>query len=317
MNFDAYYSKVRFNYIDRELEKSGKFSYKGEERIKKTASFYGDKLNVYIDTSDGVNEDLRIQEYCGRMYNIIRDSNEKPFLFFKSAYSDIWSKNIEKMAEENGGKVYPFFKWSFNNNFYKHVLGKREEILKAYKSTKKEFDVGVFCGLNPYTYPKPSEENSLISWSDHEKFNVPGSSKNTGTYTNDSRKKIYDKLKKSNFKILHIDKVPYLDYISESFKCKTILNPPGMGEYTSRMVDQSYLGGCIFLRKNSYDNGLTWKNHIPEVDFKSGNWESEIELLINNYKIHGDACQEYFDKCWTPQAIVSFIISTIEKNEAK
>ena len=314
MKFDLYYSKKRFDYIDKSLRSVDGFNYAGGEKIKKTACLYGVNINVYIDTSDGVNDDLEIQEYCGRMHQIIKDSNGKPFLFFKSATSNVWSSNIIDMARKNKGKVHPFFKWSFNNDFYNHVFNNRESFIAQNAKVKKEYDVGIFCGLKPYQYPKPSSSNSSISWSDHEKFGVPGESENTGFYTNDSRKVLCDQLQSSNLKVLHLEKVSYLDYLKESFKCKTIFNPPGMGEYTSRMVDQTYLGGCVFLRKNSYDNGYSWKDYIPEIDFKSKDWEKTLRHVIDNYKFHGMRCKEYFDNFWTPEAIVSYLIETIKQD---
>ena len=314
MKFDMYYSKKRFGYIDKLLRGSDGFSYLGDEKIKKTACLYGENINVYIDTSDGVNDDLKIQEYCGRMHKVIKDSSGKAFLFFKSAMSNKLSNYIDNMAQENKGRVHPFFKWSFNDDFYNSVFRNREAFIAQNAKVKKEYDVGIFCGLKPYQYPKPSSFNNSISWSDHEKFGVPGKSENTGFYTNDSRRVLCEKLQSSGFKVLHLEKISYLDYLRESFKCKTVFNPPGMGEYTSRMVDQSYLGGCIFLRKNSYDNAHSWKNYIPEVDFKSSEWEKDLSRIIDNYGYHGMKCQEYFDNFWTPDAIVSYLTATIKKD---
>ena len=314
MKFDLYYSEKRFGYIDESLKNTKGFNFCGGEKIKKTACLYGENLNVYIDTSDGVNDDLEIQEYCGRMYNVIQDSNGKPFLFFKSAMSSKWSNDIVKMASENKGKVHPFFKWSFNDDFYSHVYDKRDKFISKNRVKNKEYDVGIFCGLKPYKYPKPSNVNKFISWSDHQKFNISGTSKDTGFYENNTRRTLCEKLQASGFKVLHLEKISYLDYLRESFKCKTVFNPPGMGEYTSRMVDQAYLGNCIFLRQNSYDNGNTWKNHIPEVDFNKNNWEIDLAAVIDNYKFHGMKCREYFDNFWTPTAILDYLVGTIKKD---
>jgi len=314
LKFDAYYSKKRFNYIDKRLSKLENFNYCGDEKIKKTACLYGENINVYIDTSDGVNDDLAIQEYCGRMLNVIKDSKGKPFLFFKSAFSNKFSNNIVEMARENKGKVHPFFKWSFNNDFYTHVLSNRDKFISRMQKKTKKYDIGIFCGLKPYKYPKASSANSFISWSDHEKFNIPGSSENTGFYTNQSRKILCEKLQSSNFKVLHLEKVSYLDYLEASFECRAVFNPPGMGEYTSRMVDQSFLGGCVFLRKNSYDNGHTWKNHIPEIDFKSEDWEVDLKNVVDNYKFHGMKCKEYFDNFWTSEAVADYLVKNIRKD---
>lgn len=305
--FKAFYDKKRFRFIHQELISSGLIQqYTNQSLIKKTACFYGENFNIYIDTSDGVNEDLKIQEYCGRIKRVIIDSKEKPFLFFKSAYSNKWSKNIEKLAKDNNGKVIPFFKWSFNEEFYKHVLGRKKEILSKFKNQEKIYDIGIFFSEKIYQYPKPSESDPLISWEDHLKFNLPGKSKNTGVYKNNSRKNLIKKIKDSNFKLLHAG-MPYLDYVKASFQCKVIINPPGIGEYTSRMVDQTYLGNCIALRKNSYDNGHTWKNHIPEINFQSNDWKNNIKHIVDDYLIYQKKSQEYYENFWTPQTIVKYL----------
>jgi len=310
----GYYDTKRFRYIHNELDSSLLFERKGAEKIRKTACFYGEKFNVYIDTSDGVNEDLDIYEYCGRMLKVVDDTCDKPFLFFKAAYSPERSKNVVELANSHGGKVIPFFKWSFNDSFYNNIFDKREMIINKLDKSEKEYDIGYFCGLKAYDYPKPSSSNPLVSWTDHRDFNLPGSSTNTGQFVNYSRKFLYDKIINSRFKVLYCKKLNYFDYIKESFKCKVILNPPGIGEYTSRIFDQTYLGNCIVLRKSSYDNGVSWKNHIPEIDFNQDNWENNLEMIINNYQEHGNNCKEYFNSSWTAKAIVNYLTDKIEEN---
>jgi len=279
--------------------------------MPRTGCFYADHVNVYIDTSDGVNEDLKINEYCGRIKSVIKECDGKPFLFFKSAYSPMWSKNIEKLVEENNGKVIPFFKWSFNDRFYKSVYGKRGEIIKKYKNNSVfEYDIGIFFGDKKYVYPRPSKFDNTISWSDHEKFNIKGCSKNTGHYNINSRNNLISKLKKSKYKILH-ESLDYEKYVEASFKCKVIINPPGIGEYTSRMFDQTYLGNCIVLRKNSYDNGLSWKNHIPEINFEKSCWELDLKHIIDHYELYQKKSQEYYNNFWTEHAIVNYFKKNI------
>lgn len=309
----GYYNFNRLRYIHRQLNESGMFRCVNQEMIPKTACFYGEKINFYIDTSDGVNEDLKINEYCGRVLKIIEECKGKPFLFFKAAYSFIWSQNIIKLAEENNGKVLPFFKWPFNDNFYKNMLGKRQEIVEKMGKVEKEYDIGYFCGLKPYNYPKPSNANLLISWSDHDKFDIPGNSKNTGHYVNKSRKFLYDKIIESRFKVLYREKMNYFNYIKESYKCKVVLNPPGVGEYTSRMFDQCFIGGTIVLRKTSYDQGHSWKEYLPEVDFEKEDWQSDYQKIIDNYEEWGEKALYYYEKFWTPQAIVKFLVEKIEE----
>ena len=310
--YKSYYNQDRYFYIHSELQKSDKFTFDGAETIRKTATFIGEDKNIYMDSSDGINDDLDINEYCGRIKRIIIDCEGKPFLFFKAAYSNEKSSKIVELAEANNGKVIPFFKWSFNQNFYNHVLGRRAAINTQFKDVKKEYDIGYFCGLDPYKYPRPSKEDPSISWSDHKHFHLKGFSENEGSFINNSRKDVFDKIKDSGYKVLHLQNLSYLDYIEASYKCKIIMNPPGMGEYTSRLVDQCYLGNCIAMRTNSYDQGLTWKNHIPQIDLKSDNFKDQFDEVIENHESHAKKCQEYFDTCWTPQAIVNYFLNNID-----
>lgn len=311
--FNAYYDKKRFKFIHHDLLGSDLVkNYHDTTLIPKTGVFIGDNINLYIDTSDGVNEDLQIHEYCGRIKRVVNDCKGKPFLFFKSAYSDKWTKKIEKIAKNNNGKVIPFFKWSFNENFYQNLLGNRKKIVEKYRVEKKEFDIGVFFHEKPYCYPKPSEFDNDISFSDHQKFNIVGNSRKTGYYDIHSRKNLIKKLKNSDFKVLHSG-TSFNEYIKNSFKCKVIINPPGIGEYTSRMVDQTYLGNCIVLRKNSYDNGLSWKPYIPEINFKSENWKKDMAHIIENYDLHAEKCKNYYENFWNPESIVNYLIGKTEK----
>ena len=311
--FLCVYEKNRFDYLHDELIKSGLVSqYKNGSMVKKTACLYSNDLNVYIDTSDGVNEDLQIQEYCGRIKWAIKDARGKKFLFFKSAYSTKWSRNIEQLALQNNGIVLPFFKWSFNNMFYEKVLNQKNKILKQFENMEKIYDVGVFFSEKTYSYPKPSECDSSISWSDHKNFGIKGSSSNTGEYENNSRKNLIEKLNKSSLKVLH-KSLPYEDYIKTSFQCKVIINPPGIGEYTSRMIDQTYLGNCIVLRKNSYDNAHSWKTWLPEVDFNKNDWEKNLKTIIDNHKFYGELGERYFNQYWNSKAIVKYFKEKINE----
>jgi len=313
MQFACYYDVKRFRYLHHDLSTSDRFRLIGPERLKKTASFYGDIMNVYIDTSDGVNEDLPINEYCGRILNIINETNGKPFLYFKAAYSPTRSADIVKIAEENNGKVIPFFKWSFNDDFYSYLVPNRDLIAGVGRSAKKEFDVGVFASLRSYTYPKPNSSNPLVSWQDGKKFGI-GSNEDTGFFTLNTRKDLSNHIENSEFSLLYKEKIEYNNYIENSFKCNVVLNTPGIGEYTSRMFDQSFLGNCLVLRKTDYDFGLSWKNSIPEIDFNKESWESELQEIIDNRKEWADRCREYFVNSWSSNSIVGYLSDKIDEN---
>jgi hypothetical protein len=63
------------------------------------------------------------------------------------------------------------------------------------------------------------------------------------------------------------------------------------------------------MRKNSYDQGHSWKPFIQQVDFETEGWEKQIEDIISNRRHYSNLCQMYFDKCWTPKAIIDYFVS--------
>ena len=311
--FDALYSFKRFRYIHPFISQNNVFRVRNGELIRKTACFFSEKLDVYIDTSDGVNDDLKINEYCGRIISAAKHSRGKRFLFFKCAHSSVWSKNIEQLAAENNGVVIPFFKWSFNDKFYSYTLPNLSNLRSEVALSKHGYDVGLFADFNKeYLYPRPSDLNGKISWMDHDNFNIDGSSKDTGWYEIKSRPDILNSLKNSAYKAI-TGSFSFPDYIHSSMKCKAVLNPPGIGEYTSRIMDQTALGNLVVLRKNSYDQGYSWKEYIPEVNFSSPDWKQELQKIIDNRVYWAEKGRYYYDKLWSPESVFDFMMKEIAR----
>lgn len=305
--FKAFYDFTRLRYIHRLMNDRRFFiSATNVELIPKTACFFSENLDVYIDTSDGVNDDLQMQEYCGRMLACINLSKGKKFVYFKCSYSPRWSKSMAELAEDNNGVVKPFFKFSFNDNFYRYLMPDLKNLRLKNERTATEFDVGIFADFKKvYSYPKPSVQDPRISWSDHRKFNIEGASPNTGTLTIRSRSSILNKIKDSGLSML-AKSVPYDEYISSSMQCKAVINPPGIGEYTSRMMDQSAIGNLIILRKNSYDQGASWKEYLPEVDFNDTDYHDQLASVLEEAKLWREKSRYYYDNFWTPKAVLDY-----------
>lgn len=315
--FKGFYNKKRFNYLDVNIQKNNNFDISYNELIPKTACFFSDTLNVFIDTSDGVNEDLNMYEYCGRILSCIRMSKEKKFIFLKSAYSKKWSKKIEEYANNNNGKVIPFFKWSFNDQFYSYLMPNLNSIKKN-KVSKEYFDIAFFAdGQKVYEYPKFSEVSKDISCLDIKKFklqNILGNETGKISFIeNNSRKFVLDKLLKCNLKVFN-GSLSYKEYINKSLTCKAIFNPPGIGEYTSRMIDQTALGNLVILRKNSYDQGFSWKEYIPEVDMNSNNYKEELNKILNNKKYWEEKSSFYYENFWSQESVYKYLIKKIQEN---
>ena len=131
-------------------------------------------------------------------------------------------------------------------------------------------------------------------------------------YAIHTREKILSCIQQSRFSTFH-GAMPYPDYIHKSMECRAVLNPPGIGEYTSRLFDQTAIGNLIILRKNSYDQGLSWKDYIPSVDFKDLRWEDDLRLILDNRDLWREKGRYYFENRWSPSAIFDFFIDKISE----
>lgn len=315
MTFKAYYDKRRFGYIQEELNKRFKLSLKNKSLFKKTACFFGNKFNFFIDTSDGINEDLGINEYCGRIIKIVHLCKDKPFLYFKTNFSFKYSSDIIRIAECHGGKVVGCFIWTFRQGYYDYILPYTEELRLKSKNCIKEYDIGFMGNLETYKYPKPNITNPLISWKDNRHYGL-GSPVDTGYYEFNTRKYLYEKMM-ANFKIFRGDGYSFEDYIKESFKWKLCFNAPGQGEFTARAFIHSALGQPVFFRKNTYDNPISWKDYWPEIDFNSDRWNKQLMDVITHYKEWGEKSLYYYRKYLTPQNIVNYIYNKLLEFEAQ
>lgn len=281
--FKCYYDTVKFIYFKHLLDKNG-FVYCGpnERSLGKIATFVGDKFNVYVNCHDGD---------CGVVGdNVIRSSKGKPFLYFMTAYSPLISVPCEEINRKNGGKVEPFFKWCGANSsdgFYKQLYPIRKEIMQKDKETQKDFDIGFCCSLSGH--PVAELRKTYV-----DKFRV--------LFGN---------------KFYHNEKLEYMGYINQSLKWKTSFNCRGCGEYTSRIIDACAIGKTSVLSFSDYDNAISWKGYIPQVDFTKEGWEKDLCDIIDNSNLWGEKCLYYFEHFWTPDAIFDYMVSKIDKFESE
>jgi hypothetical protein len=314
--YKGYYNDNRLKFIHSELINSGEIVKTGESIIRKTGTFFGPDLNFYIDTSDGVNEDIGINEYCGRILQIIADCHGKPFLMFKTSFSEEKTSEIIDIARKNNGDVVPFFIFSYHLNFYDIFLNNKEKYIEENKNTVKEHDIGFYANLGNYYYPKPDIKCPNVSCEDFKHFGF-GSGQNTGYFEIKTRSNLYVKLINSRFDFAHKDKVDYESFLHDSCKWKVCLAPPGCGEYSSRILEHSALGQCVVLRKASYDNAISWNEYFPQIDFEAENWEDELQKIVDNYQYWGQRAKEYYDSVYQPKLMVKYIFDEIDKFKKK
>ena len=140
--FKVFLDTARFGYLLPELKNFFKIRLIRREVLRKTAVFIGEKFNLFIDTSDGVNEDLGINEYCGRIIRVVTDYPDKPFLYLKCNFSPSLSSTIVEIANAHGGRVEPMFIWTFRPGFYDHILPNLAFLRNEVKRVGKMFDLG-------------------------------------------------------------------------------------------------------------------------------------------------------------------------------
>jgi len=296
-----------------EWRTSGFAKHVGPEKIRKTMSFYGRTGNFYIDSSDGINEDLGVEEYCGRIMRIVEECRGKKFLMFKTSYSSEKTKTTREIAQRNGGDVLPFFIMCYYQDFYDETQYHRKNLIKLKEATKKKYDIGFCAGLEPYKHPKPAVDFPLVAWTDKWHFGI-GSGEHNGYYYIKTRQDLYDKLVKSRFNFYHHGKMGFNEYMRKSFEWKICLNPPGIGEYSARMLEHSALGQAVVLRKNSYDNAISYKKYWPEIDFNKEGWEDDLQNIVDNYKYWEKRSGEYYSMVYDSKtAITGYIRDKLEE----
>jgi len=286
MEFICYYENARFAYLSDHFKKNG-FKQVGNhiDGMRKVAVFIEKDFNFYIDCID--------REYPNSAHGTVKHANGKPFLYFKTAYSPIESKNIINIIENGGGTIEPFFKWcgaNLSDGFFKELYPVRKQFIKLQRESKKLYDIGYCCSFTNHAVKKVSE----------------------------LRMDFYNKFKNQlGDKFFHNEKLKYKDYIQESLKWKLSFNCPGVGEYTSRMMDSSSIGIAPLLRKTTYDNAISWKRYFPEIDFELDNWQNELSNIIDNYKEWGDKSLYYYETHWSSQAIFNYLMNRVTEFKEK
>ena len=308
--FDAYYSRPRWRYLDHELRRTLPLTYRGDSAIKKTGCFYGPDYNWYVDTSDGVNEDLPITEYAGRMLRVIADAAGKPFLFFKCSASPERTRPLAELAAQHGGQVIPFMQWPHNRDWFAHRT-QRDRLAEQGETVTQTYDVGLAAGLTPYYYPRPDQADPRVSWHDRKHFGL-GAGHDTGFFTLRTRHQLHDQLQASSFTFDFTEKVSYRQYLQRSLSWRAVLCPPGMGEYTQRIFDHGPLGQCLLLRRSSYDFGLSWKPWLPEVDFAASDWAEQVQTILDAASDWAAKAEHYFATALTPAALVSYLTEQLD-----
>lgn len=281
MKIEGYYDKKRFWHFPTD------WICLGESFIKKTACFYNGDTVFYIDTSDGINEDLGIDEGVWRINEIINDKRRggKPFIMFKTSYSEVHSRKLKDFARENSGDVLPFFLWSYYGEF-NYLIKNRKSFLEIKRNTPKEYDIGFIASLNSYPYPDGCGNLLRI----------------------DTRQILFDKLKNSGLKFFYKEKMSFDDYIKASFKCKLVLNVPGIGEYSGRMLEAWALGQALVCRKNTYDNAFSYKSRVLDIDFNTDGWEEVLKKGVENYEYWENCSKEYWKEVYeNPDVMFDYI----------
>lgn len=280
------------------------------EKIRKTACFYSEKINIYIDTSDGIASDFGVPEYCDRILKIVEDTKGKPFLFFKPWYSPTLCEPIDRVARENNGKVIPFMYWADWDHFIHGVWPNRRELYNKNKLTPKTFDAGACVRTEKRIIPKPSKFDERISWKGYSWFGF-GPEEDTGYYEHNARIKIDKILRDSSLSYEQISGVSFSDYLDRSMSWKALIDMPGIACVSHRMFENGWVGQCVVLCKNDVDFPYSWKEYYPEVDYNDPGCVEALGNIIENYQEWSDKITHYLETYCTPLKIGNYFLSKV------
>ena len=312
MKFDCYASPDKFGYILPHLHQRGLLNSFRPEKIRKTACFYGENINVYIDGSDGHAAEFGTLDPCERILWVVKDTKEKPFLFFKNWYSPSMCVELEQVASENNGTVIPFMYWG-TYPYFPSLLQNRNEFMLQNKNMKKTIDIGICAKPVKYLDPKRSKFDDRMSWKGYEWFGH-GPAVDTGSNEHSARIDIVDKIKNSKYTNENIFGVSFDTLISESMKWKILYDLPGVSSVSHRMFEFGWFGKCVILRKSDLDFPYSWKEYYPELDYNSDTWEDDLGEIIENYEEWGDKIKYYLETYCTSEFISNYMIDKIQEN---
>ena len=311
MKFDCYINPEIFGYIIPNIQKSGLLnSISYQERVRKTACFYGQDFNVYIDGSDGQSIEWGTQDPCERILWIVKDTGDKPFLFFKNWYDPTTCKDIQKVVDENNGKLIPFMFWHYYPYFQKY-WSSRKNFNSQYKNTSKTIDIGVAAEAKKYYDYNPSKFDSRMSWKGYEWFGH-GPAVDMGMNEHSARIDIIEKIKwNKKYTHEHVYGISFDRLVEKSMHWKTHYDMPGVATISFRMFEAGWLGQCVILRKSNLDFPYSWKEYYPELDYNSNTWENDLGEILENYEEWGDKIKYYLETYCTPETIVNYFIGKI------
>ena len=311
MKFECFIDARRFWFILPYIVKSGMISNVYPEKIRKTACLYSEKINVYIDSSDGIASDFGVPEYCDRILKIVEDSKGKPFLFFKPWYSPTLCKSIESVAKENNGKVIPFMYWADWDHFIQYLWPNKGMLYKRQKDHQKSIDIGACVRVEKRVIPKPSSIDNRVSWIGYNWFKMGDEQPDQGYYEHDARIRLNNQLLNSSFTYEQIENVSFKDYVDRSMSWKALVDMPGIGCVSHRMFENGWIGQCVILKKNDVDFPYSWKDYYPEVDFYSDGWEEKVSSILENYQDWGDKIRYYLETYCNSETISNYFIQKV------
>lgn len=313
MKFDCYINSDNFGYILPGLQKSGilnTISY--QERARKTACFYGQNFNVYIDGSDGQSVEWNTQDPCERILWVVKDTGDKPFLFFKNWYDPTTCKDIQDVVDNSNGKLIPFMYWHKYPYFKSYWLN-RNELAKQSKQTAKTIDIGVAAEAKKYYDFNPSKFDKRMSWKGYEWFGH-GPAVDTGMNEHSARINIINKIEKTKYIHEHVYGISFDDLVKKSMHWKTHYDMPGVSTISFRMFEAGWLGQCVVLKKSNLDFPYSWKDYYPELDYNSDTWENDLGEIIEKHEEWGDKIKYYLETYCTPEVITNYFLEKIQEN---
>ena len=280
---------------------------------------------VLIDCGDGIRDNLKIDEYCGKLYKFIFSTkkSKKNFVYFKVNYSPSKSKNIEKMAAEYDGIVAQCMPWSGYAKSYSYFFKNRYFLRKKVLKTPKKYDIVFFGSLRDYYYPAPYKDKIFkypISVYEAKFFYqdyVVSENLKRFFLLKPSRKEYWEDIMsglKNNDRTVFSPPVPFNVYLSNILRTNFNFCPPGVGQIIHKVYENMAIGLPSIIPESSYtfpsplninDIGIVYNGKKDFINkyFEFVN-ESRFREVMKN-------CVRIYEKYLTPKAIVEDMINKI------
>lgn len=297
----------RFTYLFGELSK---LSSLHESPVEKTCIIVYHTFNIIFDMTDGIHDGNPLGEAIGLHYRYLKEFAGKKYYYVKVNYSKTRSRDHDKLAAENNGRVLTCPGFSLYGA-YDRIRSRRIDLREQRRKSGKPRGITFAGGITPlrchslyagpeFKYPLSCRDASLLL-----KREINPDKEFTLHPTR--LEEIQEFERRTDIAVEQHISIPVDQYIDVSLQSRATLQPNGVSLRHS-IYENMCLGIPMVVFENSFlrDND---RKHIAV--FGQQTTKKDIDVYLDN--VSEDAIVEHWETTMTPQAILKYVFDQVDE----